>query len=161
MSTTDNLETTNNGWQNIGIFYIHLRNSNVKLTGKQSDVYMDIVRYSVGYGQPYINQMTQEKTAKLFKMSNKTLNKAIKVLEDNGLVQRVKDTSYIFGGGSNPERLGPIFPKNANIWLKLKSKDIEQQQKKFSDYSQDELKSMTSSERYKLVHGTEPQHLEI
>ena len=160
MNTTSNSEISNNGWQNIGIFYIHMRNSNVKLTGKQSDVYMDIVRYSVGYGQPYINQMSQEDTSKLFKLSKPTLNKAIKVLEDSGLVQRVKDTSYIFGGGSKPERLGPVFPKNRNIWIK-KNNTTKHQQKQISDYTKEEINSMSFNEKYFLTHGKEPDHLEI
>ena len=116
-------ELTNNGWQNIGIMYMHMRDSGVKLTGKQSDVYMDIVRYSVGFGQPFINQMSQTRMAKLFGMSNKTLNSAIKLLEDANLLKRVEDTSYIENGGSKPQRVGPIYPKKFHLWMKDNNKD--------------------------------------
>ena len=120
MENSESNKTTANGWQNIGIFYILMRDSS-KLTGKESDVFMDIVRNSVGFGQEFINQMSQNNMAKLFGMSSNTLNKSLKKLESLKLIMRVDDTSYTIGGGSKPQRIGPVFPKNAHIWIKDKS----------------------------------------
>ena len=120
-------ELIKNGWQNSGWFLNKAESENLNIY--EYRIYLSIVRYSVGYGDPYTKAMTQKQWSEKIGVSNKTFNKTIASLIDKKMIQKIGHFGKLKGGGSTPYMYGPIFPKDFNIWLKKKSdNNIEQKE---------------------------------
>lgn len=135
------MSETKNGWENIG-WFIQKAIDEHSLDAYELKVYAYIVRYSVGYRDALTNAMTQPDWAKKIGISRPTFTKAIRSLEEKGLVKKSKHIGFIDGGGSAPMKYGPVFPDPEDHFIKLKSNEKEKQQKEEAT----EVKPMTQEE---------------
>jgi predicted transcriptional regulator len=109
------LKSETSGFENIGKFYKHIRKkeyNHIKNTHKM--VYLLMVEYSFGY----TNNIQYEITLSMLKiveelgMNRATVSSALKSLQDNNLIRRIK---WQIVGPKQSYKYAVIFPKDFHI----------------------------------------------
>ena len=116
-------EPAEEGWESMKGGEMH----NLEITGKflnyayehiptkYRNVYLGIVRYSVGYGEAYSRPMNQKEWAKSLRIGNKKFNSDVNWLIENGFIRCTKKRGFIETGGSAPLQYGPVFKEDFNV----------------------------------------------
>jgi len=109
MRKTKTVEQT--AWENEGKFLDFMYE---EIPSKYWDVYIWIIRNSIGYLKSKTKRINSKEIAKQIGIGKDTFYKKIKWLEENGFIKIVKSKGYIEGGGSLPNAYSPIFPYKYN-----------------------------------------------
>jgi endo-1,4-beta-mannosidase len=115
-------QSSNNGWQNIGIMRQYARKN---IERKNREIFTCLVEESFGYGLRKTLHRSQEYWSKLFGVSKNTFNTQVNELARDGHIKINHQREYVATGGSNAYSYSPVFSKNARIFIKSKKNEPE------------------------------------
>lgn len=132
-----NKDVCNNGWQNIGIMKKYARKN---IDFKYRGLFMEIVEESFGYGLSKTLHKTQKYWSDLFGISERTFRTHINQLALDGHIKINHQKGYVSGGGSKAYSYSPVYPSNANIWMKDIKKDKDNHSGSMSEFEKQKNK---------------------
>ena len=159
----------------LNIANIYLLSKLLDMTPVEKIVFLSIGEYSLGYKRKTTNipsnigiNKNANSWAKDLGISKPTFLRAIKSLASKKYIQIHNGSQRRENGGSYPDYYSIIFQKDLQKKHKIffnisndDNKDTKHKQKQISDYTKEEINSMSFNEKYFLTHGKEPDHLEI